>query len=142
MENVVKELNQFLEGNFMAIHTYDQYIHHIDDQKLKNVLQDIQQNHKEHAAMIAKRIQDLGGIPAHDVTAKGKMIEFMSKVKGTTADTSSILRDASVGENRGIQTSKELLDGDLDAESLELVQSILEHDQQHVELLNQHIDFH
>ncbi len=25
MESTIKELNQFLEGNFMAIHTYDQY---------------------------------------------------------------------------------------------------------------------
>ncbi|MFS0612245.1 DUF2383 domain-containing protein [Lederbergia ruris] len=142
MEAIIKELNQFLEGNYMAIHTYDQYIHHTNDQEIKSVLQNVQQNHKQHAAMIAKRIQDLGGVPVHDVTVKGKMIEFMSKVKGTTTDTNAILKDASVGENRGIQTSKELLDGDLDSESLRLVKEILERDQQHVELLNRHIESH
>ncbi|KRG12786.1 DUF2383 domain-containing protein [Lederbergia galactosidilytica] len=139
MESTIKELNQFLEGNFMAIHTYDQYIHHTNDPKIKGILQNIQQNHKQHAAMIAKRIQDLGGLPAHDVSGKNKMIEFMSKLKEVTTDTNSILKDAAVGENRGIQTSKKILDGDLDAESLQLVKNILERDQEHIELLNQYI---
>lgn len=135
MEKIIKELNTFLEGNFMAIHAYDQYIHHTNDQKIKNVLQKIQQNHKQHASLIAKRIQNLGGIPVDSAGIKGKMIEFITKIKGTTQDTNSILKDATVGENRGIQTSKELLDGDLDSESLQLVKNILECDQEHVELL-------
>lgn len=67
------------------------------------------------------------------------MIEFITKIKGTTQDTYSILKDATVGENRGIQTSKELLDGDLDSESLQLVKNILECDQEHVELLKSSI---
>lgn len=135
MEKIIKELNTFLEGNFMAIHAYDQYIHHTNDQKIKNVLQKIQQNHKQHASLIAERIQNLGGIPADSAGIKGKMIEFITKIKGTTQDDYSILKDATVGENRGIQTSKELLDGDLDSESLQLVKNILECDQEHVELL-------
>ena len=139
MEKVIKELNKFLEGNYMAIHTYDQYIHHTGDQKVKKLLQNIQQNHKQHAAMIVKRIQDLGGIPAHDVDVKGKMIELISKLKETTKDTNSILKDAAIGESRGIQTSKNLLDGDLDSESLHLVKIILKRNQQHVDLLKRYM---
>ena len=40
--SVIKELNTFLEGNFMAIHAYEKYIHHIDDSEIKQTLQKIQ----------------------------------------------------------------------------------------------------
>ncbi|GIN19725.1 MAG TPA: DUF2383 domain-containing protein [Bacillus bacterium] len=139
MEKVIKKLNKFLEGNYMAIHTYDQYIHHMSDPKIKKLLQNIQQSHKQHASIIAERIQNLGGIPANDLGMKGKMIHMISNIKGPTKDAISILKDASVGESRGIQTSKELLEGDLDPESQRLVQNILDKDQQHIELINTYI---
>jgi bacterioferritin len=41
-----------------------------------------------------------------------------------------------VGEHRGIEKSKELLNGELDPESLTLVKNILSIDQKHVELLD------
>ena len=138
--NVIKELNTFLEGNFMAIHAYDNYIHHIDNVEIKQVLQKIQQEHKQHAMMIAERIQNLGGIPVDDVGMMGHVAEFMNKIKGPTKDLAPILKDALVGEHRGIEKSKELLDGDLDPESLTLVKRILDVDQQHVELLDELIE--
>ena len=137
---VIKELNTFLEGNFMAIHAYDNYIHHIDNVEIKQVLQKIQQDHKQHAMVIAERIQNLGGIPVDDVGMMGSVAEFMSKIKGPAKGTSPILKDALVGEHRGIEKSKKLLDGDLDPESLKLVKSILDVDQKHVELLDLLVD--
>lgn len=137
---VIKELNTFLEGNFMAIHAYDNYIHHIDDIEIKQVLQKIQQDHKQHAKVITKRIQNLGGTPVDDVGMMGHVAEFINKIKGPTKDLAPILKDALVGEHRGIEKSKKLLDGDLDPESLKLVKSILDVDQKHVELLDKLID--
>ena len=64
----------------------------------------------------------------------------MNKIKGPTKDFAPILKDALVGEHRGIEKSKELLDGDLDPESLKLVKSILDVDQKHVELLDELIE--
>lgn len=133
--SVIKELNQFLEGNFMAIHAYDKYIHHVDDVKIKEVLQQIQQNHKLHAALIAERIQNLGGLPVNDVGFTGTIAELINSLKSTKADD-HILKDALAGEHRGIEKSKELLEGDLDPESLSLVKQILETDEQHIDLLN------
>lgn len=135
--DVINELNTFLEGNYMAIRAYEQYIDRVDDLKIKQVLQEIQQNHKRHAALVAKRIQNLGGIPVDDVGFMGKMAQFFSALKGKTDDPTHILKDAVAGEQRGIEKSKELLDGDLDPESLALVKRILDTDQQHVTLLNQ-----
>lgn len=134
--DVIKELNTFLEGNYMAIHAYEKYIHHIDDVKIKQVFQEIQQNHKQHATMIAERIQNLGGIPVDDVGLMGNIAELLNSLKGSTKDPAHILKDALVGEHRGIEKSKELLNDDLDPESLTLVKHILDADEQHVDLLD------
>ncbi|WP_203249231.1 DUF2383 domain-containing protein [Sporosarcina beigongshangi] len=135
--SVVKELNTFLEGNYMAIHAYERYIHHIDDLDIKHTLQKIQQNHKEHAMLVAERIQNLDGVAVDDVGMMGNVAELMNKIKGPTTDLTSILKDALVGEHRGIEKSKELLDGDLDPVSLELVTAILNHDEQHIDILDE-----
>ncbi|WP_342504974.1 DUF2383 domain-containing protein [Sporosarcina sp. FSL K6-2383] len=135
--SVIKELNTFLEGNYMAIQAYEKYIHHIDNSDIKQTLQKIQQDHKEHAILVAERIQNLSGVPVDDVGMMGSIAELMNKIKGPTKDIVPILKDALVGEHRGIVKSKELLDGDLDPVSLELVKAILNHDQKHVDLLDE-----
>ena len=135
--NVIKELNTFLEGNYMAIHAYERYIHHVDESDIKQTLQKIQQDHKEHAMLVAERIQNLGGIPVDDVGMMGSVVELMNKLKGSNKDLAPILKDALLGEHRGIEKSKEILNGDLDPESLELVKDILNHDQKHIDLLDE-----
>ena len=135
--DVIKELNTFLEGNFMAIHAYEKYIQHINDDEIKRVLQIIQQNHKKHAMLVAERIQNLDGVPVEDVGLMGNVAEFLNKIKGSTTNPDAILKDALLGEHRGIEKSKEILKNDLDPESLELVKGILKHDQKHIVLLDE-----
>ncbi len=137
-KETIKQLNQFLQGNYMAIHTYDKYIQRIDDESIKKTLQTIQQNHKKHAAMIAERIQNLGGIPAHDVSFSGKVAEWIGTMKGTF-ETKDILKDAIAGEKRGIEKSKQLLDGSLDSKSFILVTHILNEDEKHIKWLEQYL---
>lgn len=137
---MIKALNEFLEGNYMAIHAYDQFIHHVDDPACKDKLQDIQKQHKLHAMQIAERIQDLGGVPATDVGWKGTIAEWMAHLTQSTDSTEHILKDALAGEQRGIEKSREIMDGDLDPESLALVQNILERDEKHIEELRKWID--
>lgn len=138
-EKVIKELNEFLEGNFMAIHTYDRYIHRMDDPEVKKILQTIQREHKEHAALIAERIQNLGGKPVNDTGIRGTVAEFFANLKEATRGTDDILRDAIAGENRGIEVSRKMLEGDLDSESASLVRKILEDDEKHIDLLKRHL---
>lgn len=136
-KEVVKELNTFLEGNFMAIHAYEKFIQHIESDEIKDVLQIIQQNHKKHTIVISRRIQDLGGVPVKDVKM---MMELANKVKPATKGDAAIVQDALTGEQRGIQVSKELLEGDLDKESLEMVNHILNADEKHIDLLAKFAD--
>lgn len=135
-QDVVKELNTFLEGNFMAIHAYEKYIQHVQNDEIKKVLQIIQQNHKKHAMVVARRIQDLDGVPVKDAGMIGNVAELLNKIKGSTKGDDSILKDALAGEQRGIEKSKEILNDDLDSESLKIVTHILDADEKHIELLN------
>lgn len=133
----IKTLNDFLAGNYMAIEAYENYIQHIDEPAMKNTLQQIQQNHKQHAMLVAERIQNLGGEAVHGTGMQGSIAQLFNKIKGPTDGIHSILKDALAGEQRGIKVSQELVKGDLDAESMRLVQEILNDDVQHVELLHQ-----
>lgn len=136
---VVKELNTFLEGNYMAILSYERYIQHVADPDVKKVLQDIQQEHKQHAIKVAERIQNLGGVPADDAGIQGGMVEFMNRFKKATDDPNFILQDALKGEEKGIQISEKMVRGDLDPESLTLVKEILNEDRSHLDQLNHYV---
>lgn len=117
----------------MAIHSYEEFIRQTDDPDVKSALQKIQQDHKYHAAKIAERIQNLGGQPVDGIGLTG---EFMIGMKGLkNKDTLSVLKDAFSGEQRGIQMASEIIKGDLDDESMSMVQSFLQEDQQHLKSL-------
>lgn len=137
--HVVNELNAFLEGNYMAILSYERYIQHAEDLEVKNLLQDIQQDHKQHAIKIAERIQNLGGVPVDDAGIKGDMVEFMNRFKTAEGDSDFILKDALKGEDKGIEMSEKLVRGDLDPESLNIVKDILNKDRNHLDQLNRYL---
>lgn len=135
--DVIKELNAFLKGQYMGIHSYENYIQKINNEDIKKELQQIQQDHKEHAAKVAERIQNLGGKPVDDEGFIGSMQQVMSQIKGIPDDTGQMLKNILKGEDTyGIQLSEEIVKGDLDDESRKLVEEILDHDRKHVKILN------
>ncbi|HOQ36675.1 MAG TPA: PA2169 family four-helix-bundle protein [Acetivibrio sp.] len=137
MENtVVKELNALLKGNYMAIHGYEKFIQNVEDPVAKNELQRIQKEHKQNAAAIAERIQNLGGVPEDGPGLMGTMGELMNRLKGVSGNTEFIIKDALESEDKGIKMAEELVRGDLDPESRKLVEDILNVNRQHVSQLN------
>jgi len=134
-KSIIDELNTFLKGNYMAIHAYDRYLQNIDDSNVRQVFQIIQANHRKHAQLIKKRILALRGEPADNAGMIGKMVEWMYTFKQETTELAHIIKDAQTGEYRGIKKSKEMLENDLDEESLALVKQILKKDEEHVALL-------
>jgi bacterioferritin len=95
-------------------------------------LQKIQRDHKQHAVKVSNRIRNLGGIPVKGAGLMGTMSDMKNLVKRNSDDTMFILKDAGAGEYRGIQMAEEVVKGDLDAESLKLIKSLLEEDRGHV----------
>lgn len=135
--DVVKELNAFLKGQYMGIHAYEDCIQKIDNPEVKKELQKIQQEHKVHASMVAERIQNLGGRPVNNEGMIGSIQQVIARFKGHES-TEAILQGALKGEDYyGITISEEIVKGDLDQESKQLIEQILDHDQRHVEQLSQ-----
>ncbi|WP_078379973.1 ferritin-like domain-containing protein [Sutcliffiella halmapala] len=139
MDQQIKELNAFLEGEFMGIHAYEHYIQNTQDQAVKKDLQTIQQNHKMHAIFVAEQIQNLGGTAVDDVGIVGSFQERVAQVKGYPKETHDIIKGAIRGEEFGTDMMAKMVKGDLDQESKSIVQSILAEHQQHIELLRKHL---
>ena len=135
-EAVIKELNAYLKGEFMGIHSYEQYIQQVTDPTIKTELQRIQREHKEHAAKTAERIQDLGGKAVNDNRIMLSMREGMMKLKGTPDTVDEILLSAIKGQEIGMKMTEEIVRGDLDPESKQLVAENLDQDREHINHLN------
>jgi len=133
----IKNLNSILEGEYMAINSFDSVIEHANDENTKNELQKIQQTHRQHASQIATRIQDLGGNPSDGIGIQGAIAETISNIKhiGGT-DTTTYLKEAIQGENMGIKIVNELLAGSTDPNSAQLLGTIISEYQTNVNSLN------
>lgn len=136
-KQIVKELNAFLKGNYMAIESYERFLEKINEPEIRKIFQKIKANHEEHAKLVQERIRNLGGEPVDSSGIIGDMVDWMDQFKLETKELPHITKDAQTGEFRGIKKSKEMLENDLDEESLSLVQNILEKDEEHVALLTE-----
>lgn len=134
-EIVIEELNTILRGSYMGVRSIEHYIQKINDDKLKRDFQGIQQDVKQDAQKIAERIQNLGGVPANSEGITGSMHSFMHKAM-LSDDTQKIIEDAIKGiDNYGVQYSEEIVKGDLDLESKQIVEEVIDGNRRHVEQL-------
>lgn len=133
--HVVKDLNDFLQGQYMGIHSYEHYIQKLQDPDVKRHFQQIQQDHKHHAMIVAQRIQNLGGTPVDDEGIAGSIQGFLSQLN-LPDTTEGLIQGALKGEAMGIEASEKIVKGDLDEESREMIDKILAHDRKHTSLLN------
>jgi bacterioferritin len=140
MKKNVNELNAYLKGEYMAVDSYEQFIQRVQDNKLKAQFQSIQQDHKRHAMKVAQRIQNLGGKPAAGVGFTGKIAETISSVKYLGKDDEFLLKQAYNGESKGILMAEEVVKGDLDKHSTELVNDLLNQDRGHLTTLESFIN--
>lgn len=120
----------------MGIHAYEHHIQKLKDPYIKREFQRIQQDHKNHALKVAERIQNLGGTPVDDEGFFGSIQGFIGQFR-IPDNSSGIIENALKGEDYyGIQISEEIVKGDLDPESGQLIEEVLNKDRQHVDFLN------
>lgn len=134
---VIEELNTLLRGTYMGIRSFEHYIQKLDDDEIKKHFQSMQQDTKQNAQKIAEQIQNLGGVPADDEGVSGSMHSFMHNIM-LPDDTRKIIDDALKGMNKyGVQYSEELVKGDLDPESKQIAEEVIDTSRRHVEQLRQ-----
>ncbi|MCU9613118.1 PA2169 family four-helix-bundle protein [Caldibacillus lycopersici] len=138
MENeiVMEELNTLLRGTYMGIRSLEHYIQKVNNPDLKRNFQQMQQEQKQNAQKIAETIQNLGGIPADDEGFSGSMHSFMHKFMISDNDDRAIIEDALKGFDKyGVDYSEELVKGDLDPGSKQIVEEVINDSRRHAEQL-------
>jgi bacterioferritin len=134
-ETIIEELNTLLRGTYMGIRSLEHYIQKVDDGELQKNFQTMQQEVKQNAQKLAERIQNLGGVPADDEGFSGSMHSFMHKVM-LPDDPNKMVEDAIKGmENYGVQYSEEVVKGDLDPVSRQIVEEIIDDNRRHADYL-------
>lgn len=140
-QRVIDELNGFLKGRYMGIRQYERLIERAKDPDVKDLLQRFRDQAERGAQTIARRIRELGGKPADGPGLMGEMQLWMQKLGGAPEDVRDILRDALVGENKyGIHFSHKMVAGELDRESKDVVDKVLEEDQKRVDELRKKLE--
>lgn len=141
-QTVIKTLNKLLQGQYMGVHSYEEFIKNLDDSSpLRNRFITIQKDLKHHADLLSERIQELHGTPDTSEGVIGKIQLFISQIFDHPLDEKEILKHAIKGENLyGIKMTEKLVRDKLDEKSLNLVHSILDKQREHVDYLKSELN--
>lgn len=133
---ITKSLNELLQGEYMAVESFNNFISKIEDESAKEVFQDIQKQHRENIDKLASYIQDIGGQPEENLGMKGKMADMKINMDlGSKADTNEIIEKAIEGETQGVNMAEKVLRGNLDNRSRDIAGEILQKDRGSIEKL-------
>ncbi|NLJ98318.1 MAG: DUF2383 domain-containing protein [Tissierellia bacterium] len=132
----IKALNELLQGEYMAVESFNNFISRLGDENTKKTLQEIQKQHRENIDKLASYIQTIGGQPDENLGMKGKMGDIKLNMElGSGTDTSEIIKKAIEGETQGVNMAEKVLRGDLDDRSRDIAGEILKKDRKSIEKL-------
>ncbi|NLP45601.1 MAG: DUF2383 domain-containing protein [Epulopiscium sp.] len=133
---VMKALNQLLQGEYMAVDSFNNFISRLKDENAKKIFQEIQKQHRENIDKLANYIQHIGGQPDENLGMKGTMGEMMLNMElGPETDTNEIIKKAIEGETKGVNMAEKVLRGNLDDKSRDIAGEILKKDRTSIEKL-------
>lgn len=132
----IKALNELLQGEYMAVDSFNNFISRLEDENAIKCFKEVQKQHRENIDKLANYIQDIGGQPDENLGMKGKMGEMMLNMElGSGTDTSEIIEKAIEGETKGVNMAEKVLRGDLDDRSRDIAGEILHKDRKSIEKL-------
>ncbi len=125
----IQSLNQLLQGEYMAVESFNSFISKLEDENVKQTFQEIQKQHRENIDKLASYIQNIGGRPKENLGMKGKMGDIKINMElGSDADTDEIIEKAIKGETQGVNMAEKVLRGKLNERSRDLTGEILQKD--------------
>lgn len=132
----IKSLNELLQGEYMAVDSFNNFISRLEDENVKKTFQEVQKQHRENIDKLASYIQYIEGQPDENLGMKGKMGEMMLNMDlGTEADTNEIIKKSIEGETKGVNMTEKVLRGKLDDRFRDIAGEILEKDRKSIEKL-------
>lgn len=134
--STIKALNDLLQGEYMAVESFNTFINRIETDHIKTSLQDIQKQHRDNIEILSSHIQDMGGKPQENLGMKGKMADMKLNVDlGMKSDPSEIIEKAINGETNGVNMAEKVLRGNLDDRSRDIAGEILKNDRDSISKL-------
>lgn len=131
-----KVLNELLQGEYMAVESFNVFISRIDDENIKEKLMEIQKEHRNNIEKLSNYILESGDKPEENLGMKGKMGEMMLNMGlGSESDANEVIKKAIEGETKGINKVEKILRGKLDDKSRDLTGEILKNDRESIERL-------
>lgn len=136
-EELVKSLNKLLQGEYMAIESFNNFISRLKDESTKTTFQDIQKQHRKNTEILASYIQNIGGRPDENLGLKGKMGDIMINMELGSSVDYEVIKKAIEGETKGVNMAEKVLRGNLDNESRNLAGEILQYDRESIKKLQE-----
>ena len=135
-KEIIKSLNQLLQGEYMAVESFNNFISRTKNENVKQVFKEVQKQHRENIDKLASYIQDIGGKPEENLGIKGKKGDIKINMDlGSDADTYEIIEKAIEGETQGVNMAEKVLRGELDDKSRDIAGEILHKDRKSIEEL-------
>ena len=132
----IKALNELLQGEYMAVESFNNLISKVENEKVKTGFQEVQQQHRSNIEKLATYIQNLGGQPDENLGMKGKMGDLKVNMDlGFKADDIEIVKKAIEGETKGVNMAEKVMRGKLDDKSRDIAGEILKKDRRSIEKL-------
>ena len=125
----MKSINSLLQGEYMAIESFNNFISRLEDRRAKDTFQRIQKQHRQNIEILATYIQNAGGQPDENLGIKGVMGDIKLNIDlGPQADDQEVIKKAIEGETQGVNMAEKVMRGKLDDPSRKLAGQILEND--------------
>ncbi len=134
-KETIKVLNELLQGEYMAVESFNNFISRVEDDRIKIGLQDVQKQHRENIDILANYIQNIGGQADENLGMKGKMAELKLNLDLIKSNDEDIIKEAIEGETNGIEMTEKILRGNLDDKSRDLTGEILANDRKSIDKL-------
>jgi uncharacterized protein (TIGR02284 family) len=132
----IKALNDLLQGEYMAVESFNNFISRLEDENTKKLFQEVQKQHRENIERLSRYIQDMGGQPEENLGMKGIMGDIKLNMDlGSSSDSKEIVKKAIEGETKGINMAEKVLRGDLDDRSRGIAGEVLQKDRASIEKL-------
>lgn len=132
----IKSLNRLLQGEYMAVESFNNFISKVEDDHVKQQFQEIQQQHRDNINTLASYIQNIGGRPEENLGLKGMMGQMrVSMDLGQKTGTKELVAKAIEGEIQGVNMAEKVLRGRLDDKSRDITGEILHKDRANIEKL-------
>lgn len=134
-EELVKSLNKLLQGEYMAIESFNNFINRLKDESIKTTFQDVQKQHRNNTGILANYIQNIGGRPEENLGLKGIMGNIMLNMELGSSVDYEVIKKAIEGETKGVNMAEKVLRGNLDNESRNVAGEILQYDRDSIKKL-------